>query len=185
MLQTNWQAPKAVQLTAIVLNTSSSWLETNSWSQLLFWWPKTCLLSAKPLPSADGSKHSIIFFYSVVHAKMPKKIAQCFFGRFQIFAIFLPSYDFCISLWASNGKISAQMINCHWILHCWKNILHFIALKLVKIGQNWIAVSKHRQKLTKNWKSAKKAFCNLFRQLCMYHGVSYLKKIPEPCWLYG
>ena len=112
----------------------------------------------------------------MVHAKMPKKIAECFFGRFQIFAIFLPSYDFCISLWASNGKISAQMINCHWILHCWKNILHFIALKLVKIGQNWLAVFKHWQKLAKNWKSAKKAFCDFLWQSCMYHGVSYLKK---------
>ena len=114
-------------------------------------------------------------FNIIVHAKMPKKIAECFFGRFQIFAIFLPSYDFCISLWASNGKISAHMINCDWILHYQKNILQFIVLKLVKIGQNWLAVFKHGQKLAKNWKSAKKAFCYLLWQLVPWCFIPWYK----------
>ena len=36
-----------------------------------------------------------------------------------------------------------------------------------------------RRKSNKNWKSAKKASCNFLRHLCIYHGVSYVKKIPE------
>ena len=183
--------------------------------------------------------------------------------------IFCPVLNFCILSWASHGKILAYIMNCRYWFHHWNKILHFMALQLVKSGQNWIKVFKvgqkskkfktshknmpqknaelifawfqvfviflpnfedfnpilatfdklhgnemknlisivewlmtvnhlsqylamggpnenariqNRAKNHKNWKSAKNSFCIFLRHPCMYHGVSYLKKIPEPCW---
>ena len=128
------------------------------------------------------------YFWGMIHHgtwKYTSENCKMLFWLISNFCHFLPPFEFCISFLASNGKISAYMINSAELFLYWNQLLHFIVLKLVMIGQNWLAVSKRGQKLAKNWKFTKKAFCNFLSHLCMYYGVSYLKKIAEPRWLHG
>ena len=117
---------------------------------------------------------------TIGHAKMPQEIAGYFLADFESWRFFCPLLNFCIFLRASHGKISAHMINCHSFLNYWNDILYFLLLQIVMSGKNWLEVLKFGQKIHKNWKSAKKVPCLFLRRLCMYHGVSYIKKNPNP-----